>query len=275
MNNLSKLAKNYRKELFEKFVAVGQGHPGSTFSMLDIVVTLYHGGFVRFDSQKKKFLDKVLISKGHATVALYPILTKFGVINQEDWDNWGDAQSCLRVFGNTTIPGIDMTSGSLGHGIGVGAGMALSFKKSGSAQKVYVVISEGELYEGSTWEGLLFAAHHKLDNLIIFIDINSLIILGGTDDCLSLNSIKDKLSGWNFMTAEVNGHDCEEIQNTLLEMESRRAYLESDKCFQMPRLIFANTVKGKGFSIMENKANWHYWNPLTQEQIEQCRKEIL
>jgi transketolase len=269
MMTLTEIAKGYRSQLFEKFVETAQGHPGSTFSMLDIVTTLYHGGFVRFDEEKKQFIDKVIISKGHATVALYPILTKFGVIDQKDWDNWGKSESVLRIFGNTTIPGIDATSGSLGHGIGVGAGMALSYKRSGISKKVFVVISEGELYEGSTWEGLLFAAHNKLDNLTIFIDINSLIILGGTDDCLALNSIKDKLSGWGFVTAEVNGHNCEQIEERLHALES---YSHDNK--DMPRIVFAKTIKGKGFSVMENKPNWHYWNPLTDEQIEQCRKEI-
>lgn len=267
MMTLTEIAKGYRSQLFEKFVETAQGHPGSTFSMVDIVTTLYHGGFVRFDEEKKQFIDKVIISKGHATVALYPILTKFGVIDQKDWDNWGESESVLRIFGNTTIPGIDATSGSLGHGIGVGAGMALSYKRSGISKKVFVVISEGELYEGSTWEGLLFAAHNKLDNLTIFIDINSLIILGGTDDCLALNSIKDKLSGWGFVTAEVDGHNCEQIKQKLNEFES---YYHND----MPRIVFAKTTKGKGFSVMENKPNWHYWNPLTDEQIEQCRKEV-
>ena len=252
MVDLQTLSKDYRRELFEKFVEVGQGHPGSTFSMVEIATTLYHGGHVRPN------VDKVIVSKGHATVTLYPILTKLGIIPQKEWDNWGKAESCLRVFGNTNIPGIDMASGSLGHGIGVGAGMALASPE----KNVYVIISEGELYEGSTWEALLFVAHHKLTNLTIFIDINNLMILGSTDDCLSLNPIGKKLSGFDFEMFEVNGHDTRDI----------------DRCLKiktkLPKIILANTVKGKGFSIMENKANWHYMNPMTPEQIEQCRKEI-
>ena len=268
MDNLKLLSKNYRKELFEKFVSVGQGHPGSTFSMLDIVVTLYHGGFIRFNTNKKEFIDKLIISKGHATVAVYPILAKFGVIDQKEWEDWGVNKSYLRVFGNISIPGIDATSGSLGHGVGIGAGIALSYKRSGSNNKVFVIISEGELYEGSTWEALLFAAHHKLDNLSIIIDINSLIILGNTNECLQLDSIKDKLSGWNFNMAEVDGHEHLEIYNKIKNLEAK---VNKD----MPSLILARTIKGKGFSIMENKANWHYWNQLTKEQIDDCRKELI
>jgi transketolase len=252
MVDLQTLSKDYRRELFEKFVEVGQGHPGSTFSMVEIATTLYHGGHVRPN------VDKVIVSKGHATVTLYPILTKLGIIPQKEWDNWGKAESCLRVFGNTNIPGIDMASGSLGHGIGVGAGMALASPE----KNVYVIISEGELYEGSTWEALLFVAHHKLTNLTIFIDINNLMILGSTDDCLSLNPIGKKLSGFDFEMFEVNGHDTRDI-DSCLKIKTK-----------LPKIILANTVKGKGFSIMENKANWHYMNPMTSEQIEQCRKEI-
>ncbi len=195
--DLQRQANLYRKELFEKFVEVGQGHPGSTFSMIEIATTLYHGGYVGKE-------DKVLVSKGHATVTLYPILRDMNILPKEDWDNWGKGlPSCLRVFGNISIPGIDMTSGSLGHGVGVGADMAIGNPDS----HVYTIISEGELYEGSTWEGLFFVAHRQLKNMTIFIDVNNLIILGKTDDCLRLNSIKDKLSGFEFDIYTVDGHN--------------------------------------------------------------------
>jgi transketolase len=250
--DLQRQANLYRKELFEKFVEVGQGHPGSTFSMLEIVTTLYHGGYVGLE-------DKVIISKGHATVALYPILKNLNVLPKEDWDNWGKGKpTSLRVFGNISIPGIDMTSGSLGHGIGVGAGMAIADPHN----HVYVVISEGELYEGSTWEALLFVAHRQITNMTIFIDVNNLIILGKTDDCLKLNSIYQKLSGFDFDLYTVDGHNTNSISAAL------------DAQSVQPKIIIANTVKGKGFSLMENKPEWHYMQAITPEQIEQCRKEI-
>ena len=250
--DLQRQANLYRKELFEKFVEVGQGHPGSTFSMTEIATTLYRGGYVGKE-------DKVLVSKGHATVTLYPILRDMNILPKEDWDNWGKGlPSCLRVFGNISIPGIDMTSGSLGHGVGVGAGMAIGNPKC----HVYKIISEGELYEGSTWEGLLFVAHRQLKNMTIFIDVNNLIILGKTDDCLRLNSIKDKLSGFEFDIYTVDGHNTNSIQAAL------------DAASNQPKIIIANTVKGKGFSLMENKPEWHYMQAITPEQIEQCRKEI-
>ena len=111
LSEYEQLGKDYRKQLFEKFLATKQGHPGSVFSMMDIVVILYHGGFVRFNSNKKVFTDRVVISKGHATAALYPIMKNFGVLPKKEWENWGHSSSLLRVFGNTSMPGIDVTSG--------------------------------------------------------------------------------------------------------------------------------------------------------------------
>ena len=123
------MERKNEKEIFEKMVLINQGHPGSIFSMMDLVVSLYYQEFLRFDKKKKEFLDKLIISKGHATAAVYPILRDFGVISNNDWENWGKKNSALRIFGNTSIKGIDITSGSLGHGIGAGAGLALSYQK--------------------------------------------------------------------------------------------------------------------------------------------------
>jgi len=264
INDLENLAKKYRRDLFEKILQMKQGHIGSLFSMMEIVVALYHGGFVEFDEKEKSFLNKVLISKGHATSALYPILKDFGVIPANEWDNWGKTTSLLRVFGNTAIPGIDVTSGSLGHCIGVGAGMAIHFKRTLKNKKVYVIISEGELYEGSTWEALLFAKHNKLDNLTVIIDINSLIILGKTSDCLNLDPIKNKIAGLGINTTEVDGHNFGELISAF-ETSQKKGELNC---------ILAKTIKGKGCKLMENKKDWHYWNFMTDEQIEQTRKEL-
>ena len=264
INDLENLAKKYRRELFEKLLIIKQGHLGSIFSMMEIVVALYYGGFVRFDEKNKLFLDKVLISKGHATATLYPILRDFGVLPLNEWDNWGHKSSLLRVFGNTSIPGIDVTSGSLGHCIGVGAGMAISYKRTQQNKKVFVIISEGELYEGSTWEALLFAKHNKLDNLAIIIDINSLIILGKTSDCLNLDPIKDKITGLGIKALEVDGHNINDLISTF----------ETSKKLGEFNCILAKTIKGKGCSLMENEKRWHYYNQLSEEEIKQVRKEL-
>ena len=261
-----RLARDYRRDLFEKFLLTKQGHPGSIFSMMDIVVALYHGlgGFVRFDPYHKKFIDKVLISKGHATAALYPIMRTFGVLPEEEWDNWGKGKSCLRIFGNTSIPGIDVTSGSLGHCVGVGVGMALCYQRDKIDKKVFVIISEGELYEGSTWEALLLARHHNLNNLTIIIDVNNLIILGKPEDCVDLDSVSAKIIGLGIPTHIVNGHSFGDLFD-ILKRDTEPPAL---------RCIVAQTVKGKGVSFMENQKQWHYYNAMTDDQIAQARKEL-
>ena len=166
--------------------------------------------------KQKKFKNSLLISKGHATSGSYPILKEFGVINKKDWNNWGTKKkSNLRIFGNNDIPGIDVTSGSLGHGVGIGVGLAYSNRLDKKKNEVYVIISEGELYEGSTWEALLFASNYNLTNLNIIIDINSLIILGTTEKCMKLNSIKDKIKSFNFDVSECDGHNFRSIIKSL------------------------------------------------------------
>lgn len=249
---LKEKAGYYRSRLFEKFVELSQGHPGSTFSIVDIVTTLYHGGYV------DAAVDKVFISKGHATVAIYPILCDLGVVSKDNWDNWGTGVSIFRVFGNNSIPGVDVTSGSLGHGVGIATGFARASPRS----KVYVIISEGELYEGSTWEALLLLNHLSLSNVTVIIDINNYIILGRTEECLNLNPLREKLVGYEFTLLELDGHSISDL---------KRAF---DSKSNKPKIILARTTKGKGVSLMENAANWHYFNKMSQGEIEQCRSEL-
>jgi transketolase len=254
-----------RRQLFEKFYLTQQGHPGSTFSMTDLAVALYYGDFVRRDkTNPAKLHDKVIVSKGHATATLYPILVDLGIIPESEWNNWGKGASMLRVFGNTSIPGIDATSGSLGHGLGIAAGYALSFKQRGSDQRVFVFVSEGELYEGSIWESMLFISHHKLDNIHFVLDRNKLIILGDTESCVQLEPVKKKIEAFGFQTLECNGHDFREILDAFERMTGSGA----------PGCLIADTVKGKGVRLMENKPSWHYWNPLSEAELESCRNDL-
>jgi len=260
-------ARQIRSELFEKMVALGfDGHPGSIMSIIEMTTALYYGGFIRPPSSGDiNETDKLIISKGHASMTHYPILADLGYIPKEYWEDWGTKPSPLRVFANISIDGIAATTGSLGHGVGVGAGYALSFKKRGLDRRVFVMISEGELYEGSTWESLLFAAHHKLDNLIILLDRNNLIILGDSEECVALEPIEEKFKSFGFDTRHCDGHDFADLIPSV-------DYICSLK--SSPSCLIFNTVKGKGFSIMENKPSWHYWNPMSEEDLALCRKEV-
>ena len=158
-----------RKELMEKFYVLKEGHPGSVFSIMDVLIVLYYGKFLRIRKKNNIYLpiDDLIISKGHATVGQYPILKDLLVIKKKEWNNWGIKKSFLKMFGNIEIPGIKTATGSLGHGIGFGTGIAFYAKKNKIKKEVYVIISEGELYEGSTWESLLLLSSLKLDNLTI------------------------------------------------------------------------------------------------------------
>ena len=264
LSEYEQLGKVYRKQLFEKFLAVQQGHPGSVYSMMDIAVVLYHGGFVRFDSNQKVFLDRVVISKGHATATLYPILRNFGVIPEAEWENWGHASSMLRVFGNTSMPGIDATSGSLGHGVGVGAGMALAAKARGEDTRIFVVISEGELYEGSTWEAVLFAPQHRLNNLTVIVDYNKIQSLAPVADVLTLEPFLAKLESFNWQVKEIDGHDHDQIRKACTSIPFKKG---------KPSCIIAHTIKGKGVRFMENSVLWHY-RSAQGDKYESAKREL-
>lgn len=270
MNNIDyylEKSQQLRLEIFKKFCQTRTGHPGSIFSMLDLVTALYYGDYLNYNDDTKQFNEKVIISKGHAASALYPILCDKNVIKQNEWEKWGtNSSSIFRIFGNTQIPGIDATSGSLGHGIGIGAGYAYSFKERGLNTKVFVIISEGELYEGSIWESLLFANHYDLKNLHLIIDRNNLVILGDTEDCLKLEPMDQKIESFGFKTKTINGHDYNEILTTYDEF-----FVENnDQC----NCIIANTTKGKGISKWENQAKWHYWNEIDSKEEEEIIKEL-
>ena len=159
-----------RIKLFKKFYSLKEGHPGSVFSIIDILIVLYYGGFVKFKKKGKKKIpfDDVIMSKGHATVGQYPILHDLGVISDFNWKNWNNNKnkSSLRMFGNSHISGIKASTGSLGHGIGFATGIGFSSLKKKKNKKIFVIISEGELYEGSTWESFFLLSSLKLPNVI-------------------------------------------------------------------------------------------------------------
>lgn len=261
--NYKKKAFQLRKELLEKFYLLREGHPGSVFSILDVLIVLYYGKFVRV--KNKKVIDDVIMSKGHATSGQYPILKDLNVISKKDWENWGVKKSILKMFGNHNIPGIKTATGSLGHGIGFATGMAFFSKFVNKVKKeTYVIISEGELYEGSTWEGLLLLSHLKIGNVTIILDINNNIILGDTKKCLNLGDIKQKFLSFGIKTFECDAHNFLELEKNFLKL----------KKINKPKCLIVNSIKGKGFKVMENKAYWHYWNPISKDVFEKSIREL-
>ncbi len=263
MQNYLAKSLNLREELFKKFFLLKQGHPGSIFSIIDFLTVLYYGGFAR--KKKNKMLDHVIMSKGHATAGQFPILKDLGVISKSDWNNWGTKKkSKLRIFGNNSINGISVTTGSLGHGVNVAAGLGYYYKNQKLKNKIYLIISEGEFYEGSVWEGLLFISHHNLSNIKIFIDRNDLIILGKTENLIKLEPLEKKMKSFGFDTKTIDGHNHFKIEKRLKNVSS----LKKVSC------TILKTVKGKGIKKMENKPEWHYWNNISKKEFDKYFKSI-
>ena len=251
-------------ELFEKMCSVREGHPGSILSIFDIVNALYLSGSISVE-KNRNINDVFIMSKGHAAAVQYPYLVKKGIISREDWDNWGDGETNLRVFANKNIPGIDVTSGSLGHGLGIAAGIALANRLDAITRKIFVVISEGELYEGSTWEALLFISHHKLSEIKIILDVNRNMILGRPEDLLQIEPINQKFESFGFTAMRINGHDYTEIFSGI-------DYLAEEN--DGPRVLIADTIKGKGVSFMEDTSQSHYWGGMSETKMRQMLSEL-
>ena len=267
LDYLTKKATWLRKMSFELMVASKQGHPGSVLSQVEILVALFYGGIIKFEKGKPEsnLRDKIIISKGHAAMGLYPIFADLEYYGKEELDKFGTKEGMLKIFGNTSIPGIDATTGSLGHGVGIGIGYALAAKYDSLKRRTFVIISEGEMYEGSTWESALFASHHKLDNLIIIVDRNRKVILGDTEDILALEPIEKKWESFGFKTVRVNGHSIPDLLNTFSIIGSTE---------KKPLVIIADTIKGKGISFMENHPASHYWQLLDKNQLSLARADL-
>ena len=267
IKDLESKSKWLRRTCFEMLLSANQGHPGSILSQIEILISLYYGGIIKYFKNEPYHpdRDKIIISKGHAAMSLYPIFADIGYFDKEELKKFGRSDSMLKLFGNISIPGIDCTSGSLGHGLGVGCGFAYSAKMKNAKINTFIILSEGEMYEGSIWESALFASHHSLDNLIVILDRNRNIILGDTEDCLALEPIKDKWASFGFQVEDVDGHSITDIIDT---------FIKFDKTKDKPKLLIANTIKGKGISFMENKSFSHYWSPLSDDLIKKARLEL-
>ena len=252
IKSLELTSKKLRRRILN--VATGKGgHIGGSFSALDIILTLYKNVLnINLEDPKWSERDRFILSKGHCSLALYAVLEEIGFLEPNELDNYTLKGS--RLAGHAEhfeIPAIEMTTGSLGHGISCAAGMALAAKISGNNWKVFCVVGDGECNEGSVWETLLFAAQQNLKNLIIIVDNNKMESLDLTKNILSIEPLAEKFTSFNFEVREIDGHNYKEIFVALTTQPK----------FNKPVIIVANTVKGKGVSFMENTAMWHYRAP--------------
>lgn len=264
---LEKKANWIRSQILEMIVSAGKGHIGGALSCTDILVTLYYGGILRFDPSNRNWdrRDRFILSKGHSAAALYVILSDLGYFDVSELKNYQKLGCILRGHPDRKIPGIEVDAGSLGHGLGIGAGLALTAKMDNKDFKTFVLLGDGECNEGSVWEAAMFASHHKLNNLVGIVDKNGLCSTDFIKDCLDIEPLDEKWRAFGWDVTVVDGHSFEEMLPVFNDFRKRK----SDK----PFMIIANTIKGKGISFMEGNPGWHHTVP-KGEQIEIARKEL-
>lgn len=259
------LARAVRRDVLKMVHRAKASHVGSCFSVADILAVLY-GRVMRVDAADAHAADRdrFILSKGHAAAALYATLAQVGLIAHADLSSYGSDLSPYMTHASHKINGVEFSSGSLGHGLPFGVGKALAAKRRAATWRVFVLLSDGEMDEGSNWEALMFAAHHRLDNLVAIIDYNKLQSLTSISQTLGLEPIVDKLVAFGWQVREVDGHDHAQLA----------AHLgQTPWVPDRPSLLLANTIKGKGVGFMENKVEWHYRSP-NDEQLAIALEEI-
>lgn len=247
------LARSLRVDILNMVERAKASHVGSCFSCVDVIAALY-GDVMRYDPDNSQLpeRDRFILSKGHAAAAVYATLANVGLISKSDLLNYGEDLSPYMTHVSHKIEGVEFSSGSLGHGLSFGVGKALAAKKLKYRWKTFVLLSDGELDEGSNWEAIMFAAHHRLDNLVAIVDYNKLQSLGLIQNTLSLEPLVDKFKAFGWSVAEVDGHDHSAVVQNLSSTPWQPG---------KPSLMLAHTIKGKGVSFMEGKVEWHYRSP--------------
>ncbi len=247
-------AKYIRREIFKFKTSSGVGHLASCLSCVDIVTSLYYDKNVLFDHNK----DYLIFSKAHGSPSVYPILSDLGFFDKDELEKYCKPNGILRLHSDGSIPGCHFVGGSLGNGIGYASGLA----KAQDDKKIFVILGDAELYEGSVWEAMIFIAHHNLKNVTLIIDRNKYGILGSTEKLLKLDPLDEKFKAFGFETLEIDGHNFDSLRNAFVS--------KSEK----PKAIIANTIKGKGVSYMEDKYEYHTIIPKKPEDIQKGLEDL-
>jgi len=258
-----RMAQQIRLAILEQSRRAHVGHIGSALSVADIIAALY-GGAMNLPSPDDHERDRLVLSKGHAALALFSALALVGWMPKEQLDTYCGDASLLGVHPERDLSGIDFTTGSLGHGLSMGAGAALAARMQGSNRRVFVVMSDAECNEGSVWEAAMFAGHHRLGNLIAIIDLNGQQALGYTKDVVDLSPMHAHWQGFNWDVHEVDGHDVSALVKTIDSLDTGSG---------RPHMLIARTIFGKGVSYMQSLIKWHYM-PMSEEQYAQAVAEV-
>jgi transketolase len=252
------LAGRLRRHVVNMTHKGGSSHVGSVLSMCDIMAVLY-GRIMRYDAADPKWQgrDRFILSKGHAGAGVYATLAECGFFSTDLLDqHYQNGSIFSGHVSHKGVPGVELSTGSLGHGLPIGTGMAMQLRRLGGGQRVFVVLSDGECDEGSNWESILFAAHNKLDNLVAIIDYNKIQSLAPVSETIGLEPFADKWRAFGWAVTQLDGHDHVALETALGSLPT-----EPGK----PTVIIADTVKGKGISFMEQSVLWHYRSPQGEE----------
>ncbi len=263
---LKSKANKIRKDIVRMITEAKSGHPGGSLSATDIVTALYFK-VIRYNPENPKWedRDRFILSKGHAAPLLYSVLAESGYFKVEELLTLRKLGSRLQGHPDMKrLPGIEISTGSLGHGLSVGNGMAIAGKLNGKGYMVYVLLGDGECQEGQVWEAAMTASHYKLDNITAILDYNGLQIDGPVEDIMNINPISDKWRAFGWYVIEINGHDFKEILDSFERVKELKG---------KPTIIIAHTTKGKDVSFMENVVDFHGKAP-TKEQMVQALKEL-
>lgn len=257
------LARQIRQIILEQSKRAHVGHIGSALSIADIIAALY-GGALHIPAPADPERDRFVLSKGHAVLAVYAALHLRGWLSKEYLHTYCGDGTMLGVHPEHVLAGIDFSTGSLGQGLSIGVGAALAARLQGSARRAFVLVSDAECNEGSVWEAIMFAAHHKLSNLIVIVDMNGQQALGYTHDVLSLSPLLEKWQAFGWDAHSVDGHDVAALQGTIAALDTASG---------PPHVLIARTTFGRGVSYMESQIKWHYW-PMSDDEFGQAVTEI-
>lgn len=267
VKELENIARKIRLGIIEQVYNGKSGHPGGSLSCADILTVLYFNQMnINQENPKADARDRFVLSKGHASPALYSTLAHRGFFDVEELKTFRNIESKLQGHPDMNkVPGVDMTTGSLGQGLSVANGMALSSKLNSNGLRVYCLVGDGEIQEGQVWEAAMSSAHYKLDNLCLIVDNNNLQIDGEVDKVKNIYPLDDKFKSFGFEVIKIDGHNIAQIIE---------AFETAKKIKGRPTVIIANTIKGKGVSFMENQAGWHGKAP-NEEQYKQAIEELV
>ena len=265
---LKKKRNQIIQDMFEMCIKAGDGHVTSCLSCADIMTLLFYGGYVNHNPKNPQWngRDRFILSKAQASPIFYTILADRGYFDKKEMDKFAQQDGIFGVHLQSDVPGAEISAGSLGHGFGLAAGVALNAKLNRELYLTYCLLGDGELYEGSIWETAMFASHNHLNNLVAIVDRNYQCTLDFTENLLELEPIEDKWKSFGWEVKRIDGHDIEQIVDSLKYIRSRRT--------RKPLVIIADTVKGNGIDYLACKPIWHGGTPIKDEDVNASRKDL-